>query len=63
MRPTLVSCASSPLRMPRPPDVLDASRLAARFRTARMGDLYGATPAAGLYRTEHRRRPRERDTD
>jgi hypothetical protein len=60
--PTIVLRAKSRLALPAS-DVLDVSSLEARLRTARMGELYGATPADGLYRTKQRRPARERGTE
>jgi len=57
--PTIVLRAKSRLALPAS-DVLDVGSLEARLRTARMGELYGATPADG---TKQRRPARERGTE
>lgn len=60
-RPTIVLRAKSPRAMPAS-DALDMSYLElARLRTAPMGSLFGAS-APKLFRTEHRRPTRKRDT-
>lgn len=64
MRPTIVLRASSRRSVPASDvlDVLDVSRFEARLRTPRMRELYGAPPATGLYRIEHRRPTRKRES-